>query len=115
MYLIVEQIKNYDNSGNTKSKKGQNTMMGYKPIHCETLKPKNNETETASKVLHQKRKEDIVNELVDPICVISNANEILFAKLGKFLDTETKTYFEMITRATTKTKTLVEELRQETN
>ena len=90
-------------------------MMGYKPIHCETLKQKSTEMETASKILHQKRKEDIVNELVDPICVISNANEILSAKLGKFVDVETKAYFEMIARATTKTKTLVEELRQETS
>ena len=90
-------------------------MMGYRPIHCETLKQKSNDTETASKELHQKRKEDIVNELVDPICVISNANEILSAKLGKFVDPETKAYFEMITRSITKTKTLVEELRQETN
>lgn len=89
-------------------------MMGYKPIHCETLKQKNIEMEAASKTLHQKRKEDIVNELVDPICVISNANEILSAKLGKFVDVETKAYFEMISRATTKTKALVEELRQET-
>lgn len=90
-------------------------MMGYKPIHCETLKQKNNETETATKALYQKRKEDIVSELVDPICVISNANEILSSKLGKFVDEDTKAYFEMISRAIIKTKTLVEELREETN
>lgn len=90
-------------------------MMGYKPIHCETLKQNNNETETATKALHQKRKEDIVSELVDPICVISNANEILSSKLGKFVDEDTKAYFEMISRAIIKTKTLVEELREETN
>lgn len=88
-------------------------MMGYNPIHCETLKQKR--AEIATKVLHQKRKEDIVSELVDPICVISNANEILSSKLGKFVDEDTKAYFEMISRAIIKTKTLVEELREETN
>ena len=88
-------------------------MMGYNPIHCETLKQKR--AETATKALHQKRKEDIVSELVDPICVISNANEILSSKLGKFVDEDTKAYFEMISRAIIKTKTLVEELREETN
>jgi hypothetical protein len=31
------------------------------------------------------------------------------------VDKETNSYFEMISRAVTKTKTLVEELRQETN
>ncbi len=50
---------------------------------------------------------------MDPICVISNANEILSKRLGKFLDKETKAYFEMIARAATKTKTLVEELRND--
>jgi light-regulated signal transduction histidine kinase (bacteriophytochrome) len=55
----------------------------------------------------------LVNDLVDPICVISNANEILSKRLGRFLDAETRSYFEMIARAATKTKTLVEELRND--
>lgn len=91
-------------------------MMGYKPVHCESLDRKNYpETNSARKVLYQKRKEDLVKELVDPICIISNANEMLSTRLGKFVDGETREYFEMISRAITKTKTLVEELRQETN
>lgn len=90
-------------------------MMGYKPVHCESLKQKNHETSSASKDFRQKRKEDLVNELVDPICIIANANEMLYLRLGKFVDSETRDYFEMINRAITKTKTLVEELRQETN
>ena len=88
-------------------------MMGYKPIHCEAMGQKS-DVPSATKILHQKRKEDLVKELVDPICIIANANEILSTRLGKFVDDETRTYFEMISRATTKTKTLVEELRQET-
>jgi light-regulated signal transduction histidine kinase (bacteriophytochrome) len=91
-------------------------MMGYKPIHCESLGPKEYpEPNSARKALYQKRKEDLVNELVNPICIISNANEILSSRLGKFVDDDTRTYFDMVSRAITKTKTLVEELRQETS
>ena len=87
-------------------------MMGYKPIHCSSLGSKN---ESATKALYQKRKKDLIKELVDPICIISNANEILSLRLGPFIDDETRAYFEMVSRAITKTKTLVEELRQETS
>lgn len=87
-------------------------MMGYTGIHCENLTPAN-DAASARRNLYQKRKTDLVNDLVDPICVISNANEILSKRLGKFLDAETRAYFEMISRAATKTKTLVEELRND--
>jgi len=87
-------------------------MMGYTGIYCENL-TRTGDAVTARHNLYQKRKIDLVNELVDPICVISNANEILSKRLGKFLDKETREYFEMITRAATKTKTLVEELRND--
>ena len=87
-------------------------MMGYKPIHCSSLDGKH---ESATKALYQKRKKDLVKELVDPICIISNANEILSLRLGPFVNDETRAYFEMVSRAITKTKTLVEELRQETS
>lgn len=91
-------------------------MMGYKPIHCESLRQTNSQTRnSASSALYKIRKKDLVNDLVDPICIISNANEILASKLGKFVDDDTRAYFEMISRATTKTKTLVEELRQESS
>jgi hypothetical protein len=88
-------------------------MMGYTGIHCENLSPKISNASSAQRNLYQKRKADLVIDLVDPICVISNANEILSRKLGRFLDAETRAYFEMITRAATKTKTLVEELRND--
>ncbi len=87
-------------------------MMGYKGIHCENLSRTSNAA-SARRNLYQKRKTDLVNDLVDPICVISNANEILSKRLGKFLDEETKAYFEMIAQAATKTKTLVEEIRND--
>ena len=87
-------------------------MMGYRGIHCENLSS-TNDAVSARHNLYKKRKTDLVNDLVDPICVISNANEILSKRLGKFLDKETRAYFEMITRAATKTKTLVEELRND--
>ena len=91
-------------------------MMGYKPIHCESLsKNDSGQTNSASSDLYKTREKDLVNDLVDPICIIANANEMLSSKLGKFVDDETRAYFEMISRAITKTKTLVEELRQETN
>ncbi|MEM4378134.1 MAG: hypothetical protein QXX85_04015 [Candidatus Nitrosotenuis sp.] len=59
------------------------------------------------------KRTDLINELVDPICVISNANEILSKRLNRFVDDETKAYFEMISRATTKTKAIIDELRNE--
>jgi hypothetical protein len=88
-------------------------MMGYKTVYCQNLKQKNVDTAQARHVLRAKRKCDLVGDLVDPICVITNANEILYCKLAKFLDAETRTYFEMIGRAATKSKTLVEEIRNE--
>jgi len=87
-------------------------MMGYNGIHCENML-RADDAASARHTLYQKRKTDLVNDLVDPICVISNANEILSKRLGRFLDKETRTYFEMITRAATKTKTLIEELRND--
>jgi light-regulated signal transduction histidine kinase (bacteriophytochrome) len=90
--------------------------MGFKGVYCENLKHKDiQDASSARRVLYNKRKSDLINELVDPICVISNANEILSKRLSKFVDSETRSYFEMIARATTKTKTLIEELRNENN
>lgn len=87
--------------------------MGFKGVHCERLKSKQLDSNSASRELYNKRRTDLVRELVDPICVISNANEILSRRMGKFVDGETRAYFEMIDRAIIKTKTLVEELRNE--
>lgn len=87
--------------------------MGFKGVYCERLKSKQLDSNSASRDLYNKRRTDIVNELVDPICVISNANEILSRRMGKFVDDETRSYFEMIDRAIMKTKMLVEELRNE--
>lgn len=82
--------------------------MGYNSMYCGNLKQK---SMSVQNVLP--RRSDLINELVDPICVISNANEILITRLGKFVDDDTRTYFEMITRAVSKTKMLVNELRNE--
>jgi hypothetical protein len=87
-------------------------MMGFKSVYCANLK-KNEDANSARRFLYDKRRADLVSELVDPICVISNANEILAEKLGKFVDDETRSYFDMIERAVTKTRTLVEEMRNE--
>ncbi len=89
-------------------------MMGYTSIHCERLKQKE-EVPQMQLALQRKRKADLVNDLVDPICVISNANDLLYDKLGRFLDAQTLEYFEMIRRAAAKSKMLVEELRSEGN
>jgi len=90
-------------------------MMGFKGVYCEGLKSKQLDSNSASRDLYNKKRADIVNELVDPICVISNANEILSRRMGKFVDDETRSYFEMIDRAIIKTKMLVEELRNESD
>lgn len=83
-------------------------MMGYNAVYCEKLKKK--VTYTSEQM---NKRTDLINELVDPICVISNANEILSKRLNRFVDDETKAYFEMISRATTKTKAIIDELRNE--
>lgn len=88
-------------------------MMGYNTVYCQSLKQKCDRVAEATHALRTKRKNDLVGDLVDPICVISNANEILYHKLAKFLDLETRVYFEMIQRAATKSRTLVEEIRNE--
>jgi hypothetical protein len=87
--------------------------MGFKGVYCEGLKSKKLDSNSASRELYNKRRTDLVRELVDPICVISNANEILSRRMNRFVDKETRSYFEMMDRAITKTKTLVEELRNE--
>jgi len=87
--------------------------MGFRGVYCEGLKSKQLDSNSASRDLYNKRRTDIIRELVDPICVISNANEILSRRMGKFVDDETRSYFEMIDRAIIKTKMLVEELRNE--
>jgi len=90
-------------------------MMGYKAVRCEHLRQKEQKLDAVcpTNELHDRRRGDLVSDLVDPICVISNANEILSKRLGKFVDDETRSYFEMIEKATSKTKMLVDELRNE--
>ncbi|MGI0004448.1 MAG: hypothetical protein ACREAX_04035 [Candidatus Nitrosotenuis sp.] len=90
-------------------------MMGYKSVRCEHLKQKDQKADAvfSSSDLYNKRHGDLVSELVDPICVISNANEILSKRLWKFVDDETRSYFEMIEKSISKTKMLVDELRSE--
>jgi hypothetical protein len=89
-------------------------MMGFKGVYCQNLKQKENtDARSARRVLYNKRRSELINDLVDPICIISNANEILSRRLNKFVDDETRAYFEMIARSITKTKSLVEELRDE--
>lgn len=91
-------------------------MDGFKNTHCNGLKQRNAaDPISARHILYNKRRTDLVNDLVDPICIISNANEILSSRLCRFVDKETKVYFEMIRRATLKSKTIVEELRNENN
>lgn len=87
-------------------------MMGFRGVYCQNLKQKD-DAGIARRVLYNKRRSELINELVDPICIISNANEILSKRLNKFVDDETRSYFDMIARSITKTKTLVEELRDE--
>ncbi|MEO9310276.1 MAG: hypothetical protein ABI337_08295 [Nitrososphaera sp.] len=85
-------------------------MMGYNTVYCENLKQKKKANLVGQEM---NKRSDLINELVDPICVISNANELLTKRLGKFVDDETRKYFEMISRAATKTKVLIDELRSE--
>jgi len=87
--------------------------MGYKAVYCQNLRQHEHDSAAQTPALSIKRKTDLVGDLVDPICVISNANEILYQKLGKFLDAETRAYFAMIARAAAKSKALVEDLRNE--
>jgi light-regulated signal transduction histidine kinase (bacteriophytochrome) len=90
-------------------------MMGYKAVRCEHLKQKDQKSDSAcpTNELYDKRCNDLVIDLVDPICVISNANEILSKRLSRFVDEETRSYFAMIEKATSKTKMIIDELRNE--
>ncbi|MFY9301106.1 MAG: hypothetical protein WAO91_07950 [Candidatus Nitrosotenuis sp.] len=88
-------------------------MMGYKEVRCERLKQKDQDETWTTNALYHKRSGELVNELVDPICVIANANEILSKRLGRFVDSETKSHFEMIAKATSKIEMLIDELRSE--
>lgn len=88
-------------------------MTGYKEVHCESLKQKDMDGTWPTNALYHKRSGELVSEFVDPICVIANANEILTGKLGRFVDSETRSNFEMIARAASKIEMLIDELRSE--
>jgi hypothetical protein len=88
-------------------------MMGYKEIRCEHPKQNDKNGTWPTNSLYHKRSGELVNELVDPICVIANANEILSKKLGRFVDSETRSNFEMIAKAASKIEMLIDEMRSE--
>ncbi len=49
--------------------------------------------------ISKEEKKALIDSLVDPVFVISNANEMLRVKLEKFVDGNTKEYMYMIERA----------------
>ena len=61
--------------------------------------------------LSPKEKKLLIDSLVDPIFVISNANFILKTKLEKFLDEETRENFYIIDRAQKKLVCSIDQLR----
>jgi hypothetical protein len=81
-------------------------MSEFKNSHSGGLQRNAVDAISARHILYNKRRTDLVNDLVDPICIISNANEILTSRLYRFVDKETRVYFEMIRRATLKSKTI---------
>lgn len=88
-------------------------MMGYKEVRCERLKQKDQDGTWPTNALYHKKSGELVDELVDPICIIANANEILSKRLGRFVDSETRSNFEMIAKAASKIEMLIDELRSE--
>ena len=61
--------------------------------------------------LSTKEKKLLIDSLVDPVFVISNANFILKTKLEKFLDEETRENFYIIERAQKKLVYSIDQLR----
>ena len=53
----------------------------------------------------------LIDSLVDPLFVISNANSMLKTKLEKFVDDDTRQNFYMIDRAQEKLVTSINQLR----
>lgn len=68
-------------------------------------------TQLSIEKLSTKEKKLLIDSLVDPIFVISNANFILKNKLEKFLDAETRENFYMIERAHKKLVYSIDQLR----
>ena len=91
--------------------------MGYKTIECENLEFLVTTVKfIPSKIscirkLPLKEKKQLVDSLVDPIFVISNANNFLKQELEKFVSDETKEYFHMIDRAQKRIMSSVDQLR----
>ena len=85
-------------------------VINSKPItiHNDKHLPK---TQLSIEKLSPKERKLLIDSLVDPIFVISNANFILKTKLEKFLDEETRENFYMIERAQKKLVYSIDQLR----
>ena len=65
--------------------------------------------------MSDKERKLLIDSLVDPVFVISNANSLLKEKLEKFVDSETRNNFYMIDRAQKKLIDSINQLRYSTN
>ena len=66
----------------------------------------------AEEKLSAVERKSLIDSLIDPIFVISNANSMLIKKLEKFVDSETRENFYMIERSQKKLTALINQLRE---
>ena len=96
-------------------------MMGYRLVECKShldskkpKKPTRKNRITIDKLTENERK-ILIDSLVDPIFVISNANSSLKGKLEKYVDQETRENFYMIERSQKKLLDSINQLRTSWN
>ena len=91
--------------------------MGYNVVECKNL-PRNSIPTHDNSNLNQfdklsyEDKKTLVDSLIDPIFVVSNANEFLKKKLEIFVDEETREHFYMIERSQKRIKETIDQLRK---
>ena len=87
--------------------------MGYRIIECKTLQNTHKSIlqNSITQNLTPEEIKSLVDSLVDPIFVISNANQMLKKKLEVFVDDKTRENFYMIDRAEKKLLNTLNALR----
>ena len=87
--------------------------MGYKIVECKSLQNthKSIYRDSVLQNLTQEEIKSLVDSLIDPVFVITNANQILKDKLEIFVDDKTRENFYMIDRAQKKLLDTINALR----
>lgn len=92
-------------------------MIDYKIIKQKPLSQNKaiSPSQNITTKLSKKECKFLIDNLVDPICIISNANYSLKKKLIKFVNNETRENFYMIERAQQQLINSINQLRSNSN